>query len=171
MSGVSFHAQKKQKTPCLSAWVSTTVFGETSLWLESPMLTHRNTTTAFRAAATILNSYFTGTAFRPARQRPATAPSSHLETSASNLDIKCSWFSVMLRLLSFWAQSDVPYPVSSSSLFISPSSTHQSLLLSPFSSAAPAPTFKVYSFPAGLFGGLLVQGEQHFCNKASATFH
>lgn len=78
MSQMGFHVQEKQKNPSLSAWVTTTIFGEASLWLESPVLTHRSNTKASRTASTILNSYSTGTAFRqeagattgvPARQR------------------------------------------------------------------------------------------------------
>jgi len=64
-----------------------------------------------------LNSDFTGIGSRqeagamtgvPARQRPVIAPSSHLETSASNLGFKGSWFSVKLPSLSFWTQRDMP---------------------------------------------------------------
>lgn len=118
MTRVAFRAQEKQKEPRLSAWFSTATFGETFLWLESPTLTHRlSNIKASRTASTVLNSYFNGTGFRrvagamtgvPARQRPAAAPSSHLETSASNLGIKCSWFSVKLSLLPFRTQRDMP---------------------------------------------------------------
>lgn len=97
VSRVGFHVQEKQEDPGLSSWVSTAVFGETTLWLENPLLVHSSKTKASRTASTVLSSYFTGAAFRQeagamtgvtARQRAVTAPSSHLESSARNLDIK-----------------------------------------------------------------------------------
>lgn len=104
-SQVSFHVQEKQKAPCFSAWVNTAMFGKTSFQLEGPMFSHRSNIKTSRTASTVLNSYFIGTDFReeagamtgaPGRQRSATALPSHLENSASNLDLKCSWFSVKL---------------------------------------------------------------------------
>lgn len=99
VSQAGFHGQEKQKEPGLPAWLSTAGFGETTLCSENPLLVHRSTTKAHRTAATILSSYFTGTALRQgagamtgvtARQRNVTAPSPHLETSASSLNIKSS---------------------------------------------------------------------------------
>lgn len=55
---VGFHAQEKQKDPGLSAWVRTTVFGETALWSENPLLVHSSKTKAYRTASTILSSFF-----------------------------------------------------------------------------------------------------------------
>lgn len=46
VSRVGFHAQEKQKGPHLSAWVSTTVFGETTLWPENSLLFYSSTTKA-----------------------------------------------------------------------------------------------------------------------------
>lgn len=43
VSWVGSHAQEKQKDPDLSAWLSTAMFGETTLWLENPLLVHSST--------------------------------------------------------------------------------------------------------------------------------